>query len=69
VVNGQSVVFKERKTLCASVPPVCGNIGKNFTHGGVLVVDVSSKHLENLLLDWVANQGIYDTFITKVYLW
>jgi hypothetical protein len=57
VVNGPSVVFKEQKTRCASVPPVCGNIGQTFTHRGVPVVNVPSKHRADLLLDWAADQG------------
>jgi hypothetical protein len=57
VVNVPSIVFKGQKTQCASIPPVCGNIGKDFTHMGVLVVNVSSKHRAYLLLDWAVDQG------------
>jgi hypothetical protein len=57
VVNGPGVVFKGQKTRGASVPPVCGSIGQTFTHRGVPVVNGPGKHREDLLLDWVADQG------------
>jgi hypothetical protein len=55
VVNDPSILFKEQKTQCDSVPPMCGNIGQTFTHRGVPIVNVLSKHRAYLLLDWAAD--------------
>jgi hypothetical protein len=57
MVNGRGIVFKGHKTRGASVPLVCGRIGKYVIHRGVPMVNGLGKHWKYLILYWDANQG------------